>query len=438
MRLRRARVATCAGEGESDDARLDLRDHVSLVIEGGTLAHLGPDADCPAGPYDRDVDLEGRLVTPGLVDPHTHLVFAGTRAAEFRQKMEGVDYRTIAKAGGGIGASVRATREASDDALARGLWARMAMLARRGVTLVEVKSGYGLSVEQELRLLRLAREASDLHVETRASREHPKLAGQLLPRTTTTLLGAHAVPPEHAHDRPGYVALVAGAMIEGAAARRRLGLHVAALADACDVYLDENAFSVNEARTIFDAARRAGLKIRAHVGQFADLGGAELVAELGGLSCDHLEHVSDAGLRAMAAAGTRAVLLPVAWRTLRQRAPDAARMRAFGVRVAVGTDANPGTSACLDPLVAVGLAVRDAGLAPSSALLAVTREAADACGASEAGRLRVGGRADLCVWDHDDPAVIGYVVGGLEPACVLSGGFPLAGRLDELGAPVFG
>jgi imidazolonepropionase len=140
----------------------------------------------------------------------------------------------------------------------------------------------------------------------------------------------------------------------------------------------------------------------------------------------------------MAAAGTRAVLLPVAWRTLRQRAPDAARMRAFGVRVAVGTDANPGTSACLDPLVAVGLAVRDAGLAPSSALLAVTREAADACGASEAGRLRVGGRADLCVWDHDDPAVIGYVVGGLEPACVLSGGFPLAGRLDELGAPVFG
>jgi imidazolonepropionase len=139
----------------------------------------------------------------------------------------------------------------------------------------------------------------------------------------------------------------------------------------------------------------------------------------------------------MAASGTRAVLLPVAWRTLKQRAPDAARMRAHGVRVAVGTDANPGTSACLDPLVAVGLAVRDAGLSPAAALLAVTREAAAACGATDAGRLVVGGRADLCVWDHDDPAVLGYVVGGLSPACVLSGGLTLSGRLDELGAPVF-
>ncbi|GAB4201574.1 MAG: imidazolonepropionase [Sandaracinaceae bacterium] len=436
-RLRRARLATCAGHGESDEARLDLRERASIVIEGRTLVYLGPDADCPSGPFDREHDLEGRLVTPGLVDPHTHLVFAGSRSAEFRQKMEGVDYRTIAKSGGGIGASVRATREADDDTLERSLWARMAVLAQRGVTLVEVKSGYGLTVEHELRLLRLAREASGLHVETRASREHPKLAGRLLPRTTTTLLGAHAVPPEHAHDRAGYVSLVAGEMVRRAAERRRLGLREIPLADACDVYLDENAFSVDEARTVLEAARRVGLRVRAHVGQFADVGGAELVAELGGLSCDHLEHVSDEGLRAMAAAGTRAVLLPVAWRTLRQKAPDAARMRAFGVRVAVGTDANPGTSACLDPLVAVSLAVRDAGLPPSSALLAVTREAAAACGAHDAGRLQVGGRADLCVWDHDDPGVIGYVLGGLEPACVLSGGAFCAGRLDELGPAPF-
>ncbi len=435
--LRNARVATCAGRGESDEARLDLHDRAAVLIEGGSIAYLGADADAPREDISREIDLGGRLVTPGLVDPHTHLVFAGSRSAEFRQKMEGVDYRTIAKGGGGIGASVRATREASDETLSEALWARMAVLAEHGVTLVEVKSGYGLSVEQELRLLRLARQASGLHVETRESREHPKLAGRFLPRTTTPLLGAHSVPPEHAHDRSGYVALVAGEMVTKAAERRRLGLFDGPLADACDVYLDENAFSVDEARVVLEAARRAGLRLRAHVGQFADIGGAELVAELGGLSCDHLEQVSDEGLRTMAARGTRAVLLPVAWRTLKQRAPDAARMRAHGVSIAVGTDANPGTSACLDPLVAVGLAVRDAGLAPSAALLAITREAAAACGASDAGMLTVGGRAELCVWDHDDPAVIGYVLGGLRPAVVLRGGMALAGRLDDLGTAIF-
>jgi imidazolonepropionase len=435
--LRNARIATCAGEASTDEGRLDVREHAALIVEGRSLAWIGRDADAPRSEVSREIDLGGRLVTPGLVDPHTHLVFAGSRAGEFQKKMAGVDYRTIAQEGGGIGASMRATREASDDALSRALWARMSVLAEHGVTLVEVKSGYGLSLEHELRLLSLARQASGLHVETRESREQPKLAGRLLPRTTTTLLGAHAIPPEFARDREGYVALVAGEMIAQASARRRLGLYEGPLADACDVYLDENAFSASEARVILEAARAAALKIRAHVGQFADVGGAELVAELGGLSCDHLEQVSDEGLRAMAARGTRAVLLPVAWRTLKQRAPDAMRMRAHGVHVAVGTDANPGTSACLDPLVALGLAVRDAGLSPHAALLAITREAAAACGASDAGRLTAGGRADLCVWDHDDPAVLGYVVGGLRPACVLLGGMHMAGALDELGTPVF-
>jgi imidazolonepropionase len=435
--LRNARIATCAGEASTDEGRLDVREHAALLVEGRSIAWIGRDADATRSGVVREVDLGGRLITPGLVDPHTHLVFAGSRSGEFQKKMAGVDYRTISKEGGGIGASMRATREASDDALSQTLWARLATLAAHGVTLVEVKSGYGLSVEHELRLLRLARQASGLHVETQESREQPKLAGRFLPRTTTTLLGAHAIPPEFAHDREGYVALVAGEMIARACAPHRVGPFDGPLADACDVYLDDNAFTVGEARVILEAARRAGLRIRAHVGQFADVGGAELVAELGGLSCDHLEQVSDEGLRAMAASGTRAVLLPVAWRTLKQRAPDAARMRAHGVRVAVGTDANPGTSACLDPLVAVGLAVRDAGLSPAAALLAVTREAAAACGATDAGRLVVGGRADLCVWDHDDPAVLGYVVGGLSPACVLSGGLTLSGRLDELGAPVF-
>lgn len=423
LRLTSARIATCAGRGEDDAARMGLVDDGVLVIDEGRVVFLGASADAPPPEGERSLDLGGRLVTPGLVDPHTHLVFAGSRSGEFQKKMAGVDYRTIAREGGGIGASMRATRAASDDALRLGLEARLRVLAAHGVTLVEVKSGYGLSLEHELRLLRLAREA-------RAR------SGSPAPRVTTTLLGAHAIPPEFREDRGAYVALVAERMVpEAASPDPRRGAR--ALADACDVYLDEGAFSLAEARTILEAARRAGLAIRAHVGQFADLGGAELVASLGGLSCDHLEHVSDAGLQAMARAGTRAVLLPGAWRTLRQAPPDAARMAALGVRIAVGTDANPGTSPSLDPLLAAGLAVRDAGLAPSAALLALTREAARAVGAPDAGRLVAGGRADLAIWDHDDPAVFGYALGGLRPSAVLSAGEALAGSLEALGAPCF-
>lgn len=440
LRLTNARVATCAGVASSLDAagdlaRLAVVDHATILVEGDRVRFVGPSASCPSVAVDRELDLGGRLVTPGLVDPHTHLVFAGSRSDEFRAKMEGVDYRTIASRGGGIGATVRATREATDEALWASLLARLDVLGSYGVTLVEVKSGYGLTVEHELRLLRLARRASRASVDTAESLANPKLAGRSLPRTTTTLLGAHAVPPEYASDRAGYVTLVATQMVAEAARRHALGLADEPLADACDVYLDENAFQVDEARTLLTAARAAGLRVRAHVGQFADIGGAQLVAELGGLSCDHLEVVSDDGLRAMAQASTRGVLLPGAWRTLRQRAPDAARMRALGVSIAVGTDANPGTSACLDPLLAVALAVRDAGLPPTAALLAITREAADACGEPAAGRIVEGGRADLCIWDHDDPMVFGYVLGGLRPSGVLCGGF----RREpfELGTPAF-
>ncbi|MDW8246285.1 MAG: amidohydrolase family protein, partial [Sandaracinaceae bacterium] len=194
------------------------------------------------------------------------------------------------------------------------------------------------------------------------------------------------------------------------------------LAEACDVYIESHAFSVSEARRILERAKKRGLLVRAHVGQFEDIGGAEMVAEMGGISCDHLEHVSDKALGAMAAAGTRAVLLPGAWRTLRQQAPDAQRMQRMGVEVAVGTDANPGTSPCFDLLVALGLAVRDAGLDPEAALLAITREAAEACGAQQAGRIRAGWRADLAIWDEVDPLVFGYALGGLEPRAVIIAG----------------
>ncbi len=439
-RLRNARIATCAGQGESDEAKLDVRERASLVIENGRITYLGPDAECPRPPqpYNEDVDLGGRLITPGLVDPHTHLVFAGTRSNDFRAKMEGVDYRTIAQRGGGIMASVHATRAAPDAQLQQLVLARLKTLAEGGVTTVEVKSGYGLTVQHELRSLSIAQRANHIHSDHPL---HPKFLGpHAYPHVTTTLLGAHAVPPEYAQDRSGYVELVANEMVPQA--RRVEFKHGERVfeeqnAEACDVYLDENAFTLDEARLILTRAKQEGLHVKAHVGQFADLGGAQLIAELGGLSCDHLEQVSDEGLLAMARAGTRAVLLPVAWRTLKQRAPDAMRMRALGVRIAIGTDANPGTSPCLDLLVALGLAVRDAGLPPSAALLSVTREAALACGVKDAGKLMLGAVADLCVWDHDDPAVFGYALGGLRPAWVARGGLRLAGSLQGLQAPVF-
>lgn len=438
IRLRNARIATCAGVGESDEAKLDVRERASLVIENSRITYLGPDADSPSLKYAEDIDVGGRLITPGLVDPHTHLVFAGTRSNDFRAKMEGVDYRTIAQRGGGIMASVHATRAASDEALTQLVQSRLFELAQGGVTTVEVKSGYGLTLEHELRSLRIARIAGLSMRDNAQSRSHPKLAGDAMPNITTTLLGAHAVPPEYAHDRAGYIALVANEMIPGIKVNALFGRDVLPhLADACDIYLDENAFTLDEARLILTRAKHEGLHVKAHVGQFADLGGAQLVAELGGLSCDHLEQVSDEGLLAMARAGTRAVLLPVAWRTLKQRAPDAMRMRALGVNIAIGTDANPGTSPCLDLLVALGLAVRDAGLPPSAALLSVTREAALACGLKTAGRLQVGAEADVCLWDHDDPSVFGYVLGGLRPAWVARGGMRLAGSLQNLQAPVF-
>lgn len=410
--VRNARIATCvAHEGD----RLGTVDRGALVVRDGTVVWIGEDDACRGVPGARVIDAGGRLVTPGLVDPHTHLVFAGSRAAEFERKMAGVDYRTLAAEGGGIMSTVRATRAATPGTLNTLVHHRLRALVERGVTLVEVKSGYGLDLAHEARLLQIARFASE-----GAIIEGERLEIELpVARTTTTLLGAHAVPPEH--DRAAYLDLVCDEMIP------RFGPessdpHWARLAETCDVYLDENAFTVAEARRVLEAAKRSGFRLRAHVGQFADVGGAELVAELGGLSCDHLEHVGDAGLRAMAAAGTRAVLLPGAWRTLRQAAPDAARMRAAGVGVAVGTDFNPGTSPTLDLPAMVALAVRDAGLPAEEALLAMTVEAAAACGDREAGALREGGRADLVLWDHDDPRVFAYALGAVRPALVLVGG----------------
>lgn len=390
-----ARVVTCDGPDTTPSARLGVLDAASVGVRGDRIVYVGPPVGASA---ERRIDATGRVLLPGLVDPHTHLVFAGSRVDEMARRMAGEDYRAIAAAGGGIKATVAASRAASDDALYDRARARALALRARGVTSVEIKSGYGLTVEDELRHLEVAR----------------RLEREGVMRVTTSLLGAHAVPPEYQDDRAGYVRLVAERMVPEAASR--------GLADACDVYLDDGAFTADEAETILRAAKRAGLAVRAHVGQFADLGGAERVAALGGLSADHLEHVSDAGLEAMAAAGVTAVLLPGAWRTLRQDAPDAARMRAFGVRIAVGTDLNPGTSATADLPLAAALAVRDAGLTLEEAVLSITADAARAAGFEDAGRIAVGMRADLAIYDEEDPRALAYSLGGPLPSTTILGG----------------
>lgn len=409
--IRRARVVTCAGTGPTAKGRLGIVDDGAIAIRGDRIAWVGRDAERPPGSAStREIDARGRVVMPGLVDPHTHLAFAGSRVDEFARKMAGEDYRAIAASGGGIGATVRATRVASDEQLLEAARARALAMRACGTTTAEVKSGYGLSLEHELRLLEVGRR---LHAE-----------GVL--RTTTTLLGAHAIPLEKKDDRAGYVGDVIHRMIPRAA---DLGL-----ADACDVYLDENAFTRDEAAAILRAAKQVGLRIKAHVGQFRDLRGAELVAELGGLSCDHLEDVSDAGLRAMAAAGVRAVLLPGAWRTLRQAAPDAGRMRAHGVAVAIATDCNPGTSPCTDLPLCAALAVRDAGVTIEEALLGITIEAARAIGMRDVGAIAPGMLADLACYEADDPRVLGYAIGGIRASWVVLGGAPL----DAHSAPAGG
>lgn len=395
----RGRIVTCDGPPDAPPAqRLCIIEDGAIAVAHGRVAWVGPRAELGAARAARTIDAGGRIVMPGLVDPHTHLVFAGSRVDEFARRMAGEDYRSIAAAGGGIAATVRWSRDAGDEELFDAARSRALALRAHGVTSAEVKSGYGLTTKEELRHLRVAR----------------RLGTDGILNVTTSLLGAHAVPPERGDDRAGYVEEVASEMVPAAA-----GLH---LADACDVYLDEGAFTRDEAARILRAAQDAGLQVRAHVGQFADLGGAELMAELGALSADHLEEVSDAGLRAMAAAGVSAVLLPGAWRTLRQRPPDAARIRAHGVRIAVGTDCNPGTSPTVDLPLMASLAVRDAGLTLEEAVLAVTVEAAKAAGLPDVGRIAAGARADLALYDEEDPRALAYGIGGPGARVVVLGG----------------
>jgi imidazolonepropionase len=380
----------------------------AVAVDGERIAWAGPAAAVPGGARARTVwPVEGRLVTPGLVDCHTHLVFGGDRSGEWERRLAGTSYEAIARAGGGIHATVRATRDASDADLLDGAVARAAALAAGGVTTVEVKSGYGLDLETELRMLRVAR----------------RLPERVPVDVVTTFLGAHAVPPDADGDVDGYLDRLCDEVLPAVAAE--------GLADGVDGFCERIAFSAAQLDRVFAAAARLGLPVRVHADQLSDAGGAALAARHRALSADHLEHASPAGIAALAAAGTVAVLLPGAAYVLRDDAvPPVDALRRAGVPLAVATDCNPGTSPLLSLPVAMHLACTRFGLTVAEAVAGVTEHAAQALGlAGEVGTLAPGARADLVVWDAETPAQIVYWLGAPPVRAVLKRGRVVAGSL---------
>ena len=370
------------------DGQQVLAEPMAVLVEGDQIAGLWPERDfAPMLAAGAEEAGRGGVLTPGLVDCHTHLVYAGNRAGEFEQRLEGVSYEEIARAGGGILSSVRATRAASEDELIAASLPRLDALLADGVTTVEIKSGYGLTVADELKMLRVAR-----HL------------GELRPvRVTTTLLGAHALPPEYAGRADDYVSLVCDEMIPAAAEAK--------LADAVDVFCEGIGFSPAQCERIYHAAQAHGLAIKAHAEQLSNLGGSALAASYGALSADHVEYLDEAGVRAMAEAGTVAVLLPGAFQVLREtQLPPIELLRQYGVPMAVASDANPGTSPICLPTLMAHLACTLFRLTPREALAGMTAHAARALGLPELGRIAVGAPADLCLWDIRQPAELAYAV----------------------------
>ncbi|MEP7124892.1 MAG: imidazolonepropionase [Byssovorax sp.] len=386
-----ARILTAPRLVTCDPARATLADPLgviedaAMVIAEGLLLDVGPRAGILAKHSNFPVENAPGLITPGLVDAHTHAPWMGSRDGEYALRMAGAGYEAIAAAGGGIVASMRAVRAASVESIAAELSARLRRMASLGVTTVEAKSGYGLDEASERKQLEAIAEASN----------QPDL-----PRVVATYLALHALPPEAAGDREAYAATVAAKWLPAIAA--------AGLARFVDVYVDRAAFSVAQARPVLARASKLGLGLRLHVGQFADVGGAELAAELRAGSVDHLEIVGPEGIAALASAGVRAVLLPVASFTLRQDPPPVAALRAAGVPLVVASDANPGTAPTESLPLALALAVRSYGLTPAEAILGATREAAASLGLAEVtGMLRPGLAADLVSWDfaHENAIV---------------------------------
>jgi imidazolonepropionase len=361
----------------------------AILIRDDRLAWVGPRADLPAHDAARTERLGGRWVTPGLIDCHTHLVFGGNRAHEFERRLTGVPYEQIAREGGGIVSTMTATRAAPEDDLLASALDRLSGLTATGVTTVEIKSGYGLNLDDELKMLRVARRVG--------------AAGGV--RVSTSFLGLHALPPEHRESRRAYVDLMIDEVLPAA--------HAEGLVDAVDAYCEPIAFTREEVARLFDRARSLGLPVKLHADQLSNGGGGALAAAHGALSADHVEHIDEAGVVAMAAAGTVAILLPGAFLMLRETTPPPVDLfRRHGVAMAVATDCNPGTSPLASMTAALNLACVQFRLTPEEAVAGATRHAAAALGLSaEIGTLEAGKSADLAAWDVERPAELCYWLG---------------------------
>ena len=391
--LTNLRIATMTGNdyGVIEDA--------AIAIDGSKIAWLGPQADMPDFEAIERRSLDGRWVTPALIDCHTHLVFAGDRSDEFERRLRGESYENIARAGGGIMATVRATRAASADELYSAALPRVLSLQDEGVGTIEIKSGYGLNIETELKMLSVARRLGEA---TNAT-------------IRTTLLAAHTVPPEFADNADSYVDLVCDELLPEVVAGR--------LADAVDAYCESIAFSASQVARVFARAAELGLPVKLHADQLSDGGGAALAAKFDALSADHLEYASAEGIRSMARAGTVAVLLPGAFLTLGEtQLPPVDALRAARVPMAVASDCNPGTSPMCSIRTAMMLAARLFRLTPEECLAGATREAARALGLDDRGTLEPGKRADLAVWEIAHPRELAYWVGTPQLAELLTGG----------------
>ena len=391
-----ARIATL-----NDDTSWGLVENGALVVDGRQLAWVGPQAALPQALRARVVeqhDMHGALITPGLVDCHTHLIYGGQRADEFEMRLNGATYEEIARAGGGIRSTVAATRAAGDAELFAAAERRARVLMAEGVTTLEIKSGYGLSLEHEARCLALAR----------------RLGTELPLAVRTSFLGAHALPAEFSGRADDYIDAVCTWLPQ---------LHARGLVDAVDAFCENIGFTPAQTRRVFEAAAALGVPVKLHAEQLSDSGGAILAAEFGALSCDHLEYLSEAGVRAMRAAGSVAVLLPGAYYFLREtQAPPVALLRELGVPIALGSDHNPGSSPGLSLLLMLQMACTLFRLTPLEALRAVTVNGARALGLTDRGRLRAGMHADFVVWDLQHPNELAYWFGHNPCRQVVAGG----------------
>lgn len=381
---------TAATMQRDADQPYGLIEDAALVVEGGVLRWVGPRSDLPpelAERCEQRHDGGGALITPGLIDCHSHLVYGGDRSHEFELRLNGASYQDIALQGGGINSTVRASRSASHAELKAQSQVRLLQLLAEGVTTLEIKSGYGLALEHERKLLQVAHE---LGLENAVS-------------VCTTFLGAHAVPPEFAGRSDDYVDEVL---------RMLVILHAEGMIDAVDAFCEHIGFSVAQTRRVFETARQLGLPVKLHAEQLSDSGGAELAAGFSALSCDHLEWLSEAGAQAMARAGTVAVLLPGAFYFLREtKLPPVDLLRRHRVPMAIATDCNPGTSPCSSLLLMLNMACTLFALTPLEALAGVTRNAARALGLRDRGVLAADLRADFVLWDVQRPAQLSYALG---------------------------